>query len=543
MATLRVLVTDEVDPRGVDILRAEPSLLVDERPTRPWRELVGEIGQYDAFVGRSATQLPAELLRAAKRLRVIGRAGVGTDNIDLVEATALGVAVINAPSGNTISVAELFFGALLSFVRHLPRAFNSMRAGRWDRGELLGSEIHGRTLAIVGLGRIGGEVSRRARAFGMEVLAYDPYIQRERFEVLSVERVGALEALLPRADVLTVHTPLTDETRGLIGANELRALPDGAIVANFARGGIVDDAALADALKSGHLRGALLDVYAKEPLAAEHPFRAMENVLLTPHLGASTAEGQRNVAVDVCIAVRDALVTGELAGAVNLAAVDHARWRDLQGGLFLAKQSAAIARALLADRGAAAVEQLTVTVGREFAGADTLIAAAAAEGLLAAIMGDDRINLVNARARAAERGIAVATVPAVEGEDATTIRATVRSNGRQIAVGGIAVRGVPPRLTRIGDFKVDVAPRRTLIVLTNADVPGVIGRVGTVLGDAGVNIAEYHQARLSQGGEALAAVSVDGEVTEAVRRRLLEIRDVRSATVVHAPGPMPSPEP
>ena len=542
MAKLRVLVTDEVDPRGVEILRAEPSLLVDERPTRPWRELVSDIGQYDAFVGRSATQLPSELLRAATRLRVIGRAGVGTDNIDLAAATALGVAVINAPSGNTIAVAELFFGALLSFVRHLPRAFDSMRAGRWDRSKLLGTEINGCTLGIVGLGRIGGEVSRRARAFGMEVIAYDPYIQRERFEVLGVERVDSLAALLPRAQVLTVHTPLTDETRGMIGADALGQLPDGAIVANFARGGIVDDAALATALTTGHLRGALLDVYVKEPLAPDHPLRSMENVLLTPHLGASTAEGQRNVAVDVCIAVRDALVTGELSGAVNLAAVDHARWRALQGGLHLARQSAAIARALLADRGAAAVEQLTVTYGREFAGADTLVAAAAAEGLLSAIMGDDRINLVNARARAAERGIALATVPALEGEDATTIRATVRSNGRQMAVGGIAVPGVPPRITRIGDFKVDVAPRRTLIVLTNADVPGVIGRVGTVLGDAGVNIAEYHQARLSQGGEALAAISVDGEVTESVRRRLLEIHDVRSATVVHASAPTPQGE-
>lgn len=536
MATLRVLVTDEVDPRGVEILRAESSLLVDERPTRPWRELVGDIGQYDAFVGRSATQLPADLLRAAKRLRVIGRAGVGTDNIDLAEATALGIAVINAPSGNTISVAELFFGALLSFVRHLPRAFNSMRDGRWDRSELLGTEINCRTLGIIGLGRIGGEVSRRARAFGMDVIAYDPYIQRERFEALSVERIDSLNALLPRADVLTVHTPLTDETRGLIGADALSRLPQGAIVANFARGGIVDDAALAKALASGHLRGALLDVYAKEPLAADHPLRSMENVLLTPHLGASTAEGQRNVAVDVCIAVRDALVSGELAGAVNLAAVDHARWRDLQGALFLARQSAAIARAMLADRGAAAVEQLTVTLGREFAGADTLIAAAAAEGLLAAIMGGDRINLVNARARATERGIALATVPALDGEDATIVRTTVRSNGSQMTVGGVAVPGVAPRVTRIGDFKVDVAPRRTLIVLTNADVPGVIGHVGTVLGDAGVNIAEYHQARLSQGGEALAAISVDGAVTEAVRKRLLGIRDVRSATVIHAPG-------
>src|SRR5512142_929346 len=215
MPAFRILVTDEVDPQGVELLRAEPSFIVDERPTRPWRDLLGEIDQYDAFVGRSATQLPGELLREAKRLRVIGRAGVGTDNIDLPAATALGIAVINAPSGNTIAVAELFFGALLSFVRHLPHAFESMRAGRWDRSDLLGTELSGRTIGIVGLGRIGGEVATRARAFNMTVVAYDPYVQRDRFGLFRAERAERLTDLLPRADVLTVHTPLTDETRGI----------------------------------------------------------------------------------------------------------------------------------------------------------------------------------------------------------------------------------------------------------------------------------------------------------------------------------------
>jgi len=535
-ATLRILVTDEVDPQGIELLRAEPSFIVDERPTRSWRELLGEIGRYDAFVGRSATQLPAELLREARQLRVIGRAGVGTDNIDLPTATALGIAVINAPSGNTISVAELFFGALLSFVRHLPRAFESMRSGRWDRGDLLGSEVCGRTLGIIGLGRIGGEVAARAHAFGMHVIAYDPYVQSERFEILRVERMENLPALLARAQVLTVHTPLTDETRGMLGRDALAQLPRGSIVANFARGGIVDDAALTDALKSGALQGALLDVYAKEPLAAKNPLRAMQNVLLTPHLGASTAEGQRNVAIDVCADVRAALLSGELSGAVNIAGVDRIRWRELRGALFLARQIAAIGRAMLADRGSLAVEHLTLHVGRQFAGAEGLLASSAAEGLLVAIMGDDRINLINARARATERGIAIATMQALAGEDANVIRAVIAGDGRQMTIGGVAVPGASPRLTRIGDFKVDVAPRRTLVVLTNTDVPGVIGHVGTVLGDAGVNIAEYHQARVTQGGEALAAISVDGHVTEDVRRKLLGVRDVRSATVVNATG-------
>jgi D-3-phosphoglycerate dehydrogenase len=532
MSKLRILVTDEVDPRGVDLLRSEPSFDVDERPTRPWRELVDSIGDYDAFVGRSATQLPGDLLRHAKKLRVVGRAGVGTDNIDLAEATALGIAVINAPSGNTISVAELFFGSLISFVRHLPRAFNSMRAGRWDRSDLLGTELAGRTIGIVGLGRIGGEVSTRARAFAMNVVAYDPYIHRDRFEALRVDRADTLEAMLPKIDILTVHTPLTDETRGLIGAEALAQLRRGSIAANFARGGIIEETALAGALDSGHLAGALLDVYSKEPLASDSPLRSRENVLLTPHLGASTAEGQRNVAVDVCLAVRDALLNGELAGAVNLAGVERGRWRDLRGALLLARQMTAIGRALLANRGAPALEQITVHLGRQFVGAEGLITASAAAGALAGITGDDRINLINARARAVERGIALAAVPLPSADDTNVIRVTLGGNGLQLIVGGTALPGVQPRVTRIGDFKVDIAPRHTLVVLTNSDVPGVIGHVGTVLGDANVNIAEYHQARMSQGGDALAAITVDASVSPAVCRQLAAIPGVRSATVI-----------
>jgi D-3-phosphoglycerate dehydrogenase len=532
MTKLRILVTDEVDPQGVDLLRSEPAFDVDERPTRPWRELVDSIGDYDAFVGRSATQLPGDLLRHAKKLRVIGRAGVGTDNIDLGEATRLGIAVINAPSGNTISVAELFFGSLISFVRHLPRAFNSMRAGRWDRSDLLGTELAGRTLGIVGLGRIGGEIATRARAFAMNVVAFDPYIQRDRFEALRVDRAESLEALLPKIDILTVHTPLTDETRGMIDAAALALLRRGSLVANFARGGIIEEAALAAALDDGPLAGALLDVYSKEPLAADSHLRSRENVLLTPHLGASTAEGQRNVAVDVCLAVREALLSGELAGAVNLAGVERGRWRDLRGALLLARQSAAIGRALLANRGGRVLDQLTVHVGRQFVGAEGLIAASAATGALAAVTGDDRVNIVNARGIAAERGIALATVPLASLDDSNVIRVTLGGDGQQLIVAGSALPGVQPRVTRIGEFKVDIAPRHTLVVLTNADVPGVIGHVGTVLGDAGVNIAEYHQARMSQGGDALAAITVDGSVSSAVCRRLAGIPGVRSATVI-----------
>ena len=314
----RVLVTDEIDPEGVALLRSERALQVDELPTLPPAELLARIGEYDALIGRSATRVSAELLQAGKRLRVIGRAGVGVDNIALDTATALGVAIINAPAGNTVAVAELFFGVVLSLLRHLPRAYESMHAGRWDRSALLGAELKGKTIGIVGLGRIGGEIAARANAFGMTVVAYDPYVPEARFHGLRVRRAESLDELLDQADILTIHTPLNDETRGMIGRRELGRLSPRAMVVNMARGGIVDEAALADALAGGRIAAAAVDAFVKEPLAPDHPLRTAQNVFVTPHIGASTAEAQRNVAVDACAAVRDALLSGELSRSINV---------------------------------------------------------------------------------------------------------------------------------------------------------------------------------------------------------------------------------
>jgi D-3-phosphoglycerate dehydrogenase len=528
----RILVTDEIDPEGLDLLRAEPSFDVDEIPTMPLDELANRIGEYDAFVGRSATKLPASLLERATRLRVIGRAGVGTDNIDINAATALGIAVINAPAGNTVAVAELFFGSLISLVRHLPRASTGMRNGLWERSDLLGSELRGRSLGIIGLGRIGSEVAVRARAFAMSVSAFDPYVTGERFDFLRVTRCDSLESLLRSSDVATIHTPLTSETKGMIGRRELAQMKPGSILANLARGGIVDESALTTALTEGWLSAAILDVFAQEPLAPDNPLRKLDNVFMTPHLGASTAEGQRNVAVDVCAAVRDALLQGELSRAINVVGGLDGRWNEIRPALILVRRMAAIARAILADRGARAVDSVSLRVGRDLADAGNLLIASAAAGALDSVTDGVRLNLVNARSLAENRGIALSVSTALAHDPDNGAHVTVCSGNEQIGVSGVAPEGSAPRVTRIGDFIVDVSPRRTLLVLTNDDVPGVIGRVGTLLGDAGVNIAEYHQARLTQGGEALAAVSVDGEITPEVRQRLLSSRDVKSATVV-----------
>ncbi|MEO7458225.1 MAG: phosphoglycerate dehydrogenase [Gemmatimonadaceae bacterium] len=528
----RILVTDDIDADGVALLTAEPSFVVDELPTLPPAELLERIGDYDAFVGRSATRITRDLLARATKLRVVGRAGVGVDNIAIDAATELGIAVINAPAGNTVAVAELFFGTIIGLIRHLPHAATSMREGKWDRSQLLGTELKGKTLVIVGVGRIGGEIATRALAFGMDVAGYDPYVGDERFRALKVRRLATLEEGLEQADIVTVHTPLTEETEGMIGRRELARLKGGAIAVNMARGGIIEEAALLQALESGQLRGAIVDAFTKEPLAADHPLRRAPNTLLTPHIGASSAEAQRNVAVDACAAVRDALLHNELSRSINVAGAGVSDWRELQPALTVARRAAAVARAILADRGVRAVQRISLRCGSEVAGASAALLASAAAGVLEGAVEVERLNLINARALAEGRGIELACSES-QALGPYGIQVSVGGGMQEIAVAGTAPDGSPARLTRIGGFHVDVAPRDTLIVLTNHDVPGVIGRVGTLLGDAGVNIGEYHQARLAQGGEALAAVSVDGTVAAGVREALLKLTDITSATVIH----------
>jgi len=542
----RILVTDEIDPEGVALLAGEEDFDVDEVPTLPPQELLGRIPAYDALVGRSATKVSAEVLLAAKRLKVVGRAGVGVDNIALDTATELGIAIINAPAGNTVAVAELFFGVVSSLLRHLPRAYESMHAGQWERSSLLGTELKGKTLGIVGVGRIGGEIAARAQSFGMSLVGYDPYVAESRFQSLRVHRCSSLDELLDEADIVTVHTPLTDETRGMIGRREIGRLSPSAIVVNMARGGIVDEEALAEALGAGKIAGAAVDAFVKEPVGADHPLTKFPNAFLTPHIGASTAEAQRNVAVDACAAVRDALLSGEYSRSINVPEGEHGKWEELRPARMLARRAAAIGRAILAAQGTGVVGRIDVRGSNTLSPARETLVASAALGALEAVVEQERLNLINARTLAEGRGIELSFTEALEAGQSESAGATraleVRLTGgmNDITVGGIAYsHGTGDqngdgafRITRIGAFRVDVYPRDTLVILTNRDVPGVIGHVGTLLGEAGVNIAEYHQARLAQGGEALAAVSVDGGVGEDVKRRLLELPDVRSVTVV-----------
>lgn len=533
--SVRILVTDRVDPIGIALLERTPGFAVDVEPTLPPQVLLERIGEYDAIIGRSATSITADLLRAGTRLKCVGRAGVGVDNVDMDEATRLGIAVINAPAGNTVAVAELFFGAVITLLRHVTRADRTMRDGRWERSALTGTELKGKTLGIVGLGRIGSEVAHRAQAFGMKLKAFDPYVSDERFLRLRVARSATLEELLSDSDVVTLHVPLNGETRGLIGPAALQALRDGAVLVNMARGGIVDEAALVDELATERLRGAVLDVYSVEPLEGDHPFRTRPDVVLTPHLGASTVESQHNVAVDVCAGVRDFFQNDDLTRSLNVD-VGEADVEGLRAALRLARRAATVARALLTARGATAVQALTLKTGDDLAAAGTVLLSAASAGILENVVDPGRLNLINARRVAAERSIELRLGSGGVPPHARALEVRVQAGEEEVRVGGVAPVDAEPRLTRIGDFHVDVAPRRTLLVLHNRDVPGVIGHVGTLLGDARVNIAEYHQARMVEGGEALAVVSLDAPPPAGLADRLLELPDVARVTVVSFHG-------
>lgn len=527
-ATYRVLLADPIPPDGLSALTEDVRFQVVARPGLEGAALAEAIEDADAVIVRSSTTITRESLASATRLKVIGRAGVGVDNIDVEAATERGVAVLNAPSGNTISAAELTMALLLAMVRRIPAADRSMRAGEWDRRSFNGIELLGKTLGLVGAGRIGGEVARRARVFGMKVLAYDPYLSEEKAHALEIE-LADLDAVLSQADVVSLHVPLTDATAGMLGAERLARMKKGAYLVNAARGGVVDEEALADALGRGHLAGAALDVYAEEPLPDDHPLRSLKNIVLTPHVGASTAEAQQNVAVEIAGAVKAALLDGDLSRAVNAPALSGEEMRRLRPLLSLGRGLGKLGAALLGERLSAVEVRLATDSDRPL----RPVAAAVVEGVLADVVGPKAVNFVNAFHLAELRGIEVRRVKVPEHADYSEyLELRLSGAGGEIRVAGALLAQGFPRVVRVGDFHVDVVPRGSLVVLRNRDVPGVIGRVGTVLGDAGVNIAEYHQARRQAGGEALAAISVDGRLSAAVLDALRGLPEVTAVTQV-----------
>jgi D-3-phosphoglycerate dehydrogenase / 2-oxoglutarate reductase len=520
--TYRVFVADAISADGLAPLREDDRFELIERPGLKGHELAHALDGMHAVIVRSSTRITRESLQYAGSLKVIGRAGVGVDNIDVDAATEHGVAVLNAPSGNTISAAELTFALMLSCVRRIPSADRSMKAGEWDRKSFTGTELYSKTLGLVGAGRIGGEVVRRARAFGMRVCAYDPHLTPERAESLELE-LADLDEVLARADVISLHVPLTDSTEGMIGAPQFARMKAGVIIVNAARGGVIDEAALADAVRSGHVAAAALDVFAEEPLPREHPLRSIENIVLTPHLGAATEEAQQNVALEIAEAVRAALADGDLTRAVNAPAIGGEEMRRLRPLLELADRLGRIAAAL--SDGPA--ESISIRYSGTDNSALRPLASSVVAGTLLHVLGHGAVNMVNALHLAQARGITVERGRVgAHGPYEEFIEVRLRTAKGESRVAGAVVAGRHPRIVRIGQFRIVVRARGPIVVLRNRDVPGVIGRVGTLLGAAGINIAEYHQARVEAGEEALAAISVDGRLSDDLLASLSELPDV-----------------
>jgi D-3-phosphoglycerate dehydrogenase len=489
----RLVLADALAPDGVSILSADETLQVEDYSGRSRAELKEALAGASGLIVRSGTQADAELIAAGESLRVIGRAGVGLDNIDVDAATRQGVAVLNAPAGNTVSTAELAFALLLSAARRIPAADRSVRDGEWDRKAFHGSQLAGKSLGVIGAGRIGAEVILRARAFGMRVMVADPYMTTDRAADLSVELLE-LEDMLPRADYVTLHVPLTRETAGLMDARRIGMLKSSAILVNAARGGIVDEGALA-----------AVDVFDREPLAADHPLRDAPNLVMTPHLGAATHDAQRKVAIEIAEAVRAALVDGDYSAAINMPP-SLPRDRDhLVPVLDLAERLGSIV-AVVTDGG---VNELSVRYGGEVARGLRLITSSVLVGLLRGRI-EATPNLINALLLARERGIIVSRTRVGEVSDYRgLVEVSVEAGGERHTVSG----GVEPdgelRLLRVDHYHVDVAPRGNLLIVRNADSPGVIGEVGTRLGTAGVNIAEFHHVRDLETREALAVLALD----------------------------------
>jgi D-3-phosphoglycerate dehydrogenase len=525
---MRVLIADAIAPAGLEPLAADDRFELIERVGLDEEALTRALEDSDAVIVRSTSHITRASLATTRRLRVIGRAGVGVDNIDVDAATERGIAVLNAPAGNTISAAELVFALLLALLRQVPAADRSMKAGLWDRKSYTGHELHGKTLGLVGAGRIGGEVARRAAAFGMHVIAYDPFLAEDRARALHIELVE-LDAVLRHADIVSLHVPLTEQTAGLLGDVQLGMMKPTAVLVNAARGGVVDEEALYRALAERRLAGAALDVFATEPLPADHPLRSLEQVVLTPHLGAATAEAQQNVAVEISQAVRAALLEGDLSRAVNAPAIGGEAMQRLRPVLDLAERLGRLAAAFID----APIERVEVRYAGTTADVLRPLASAALVGILGSIVGRGGVNAVNAMHLAQSRGITVArTRLADPGNYTEYVEVSIGNGGADVRVAGALLDAQHPRVVRINDFHVDIPPRGSLVVLRNRDVPGVIGRVGTVLGSSGINIAEYHQSRLQQGGDALAAISVDGWLDEGVcdaLRAIPEVEEVRQA--------------
>ena len=527
MSKKRVLVTDTLADSGLAILRAASDLDLDYRAGLKGEALLKAVSESDALITRSGTAVTEELVNAGDRLRIVGRAGVGLDNVDVDACTKRGILVINAPTANIMSATEHTMAMLLALCRNIPEAHASVKRGEWTRSKFMGVELNGKTLGVIGLGRIGTRVTTRARAFGMRVIAYDPYIAHTVADKVGAEMVS-LDELLAQADVITVHTPLTDETRGMIKAEHFAKMKDGAIALNIARGGIYEERALADALNSGKLLGAAVDVYVEEPPGKDHPLLNAKNIVLSPHIGANTIEAQDRVAVQTAEMVVDALRGSIFVSAVNL---------PFEG---LTDADAAPLIDLAERLGLFAAQVINGPINRtaiELWGVDErllkIMSVASLKGVLAPHLAES-VNFVNAEQVAQNRGIAIGATTHSTPLDYTNL-VTFRASSAQdeVCVSGTLFSEKNQRIVAVNSFRVEFKPEGHLIYIINKDVPGVVGKVGTILGDREINIAEYNLARTATRGKAMAIITVDSPLDPETLNFLRSFKEMEEVKQVH----------
>jgi D-3-phosphoglycerate dehydrogenase len=517
---LKVLISDPMDPKAAEIFRAS-GIEVDEKPGLSKDELKAIIGDYDGLAIRSATRVTADLLSAAPNLKVVGRAGIGVDNVDIPAATARGVVVMNTPFGNSITTAEHAVALMFALARELPAADSSTQAGKWEKNRFMGVELTSKTLGLIGCGNIGSIVADRALGLRMKVVAYDPFLTPERAVELGVEKVE-LDALLARADFITLHTPLTDQTRNILSAENLAKTRKGVRIVNCARGGLIDEAALKAALDSGHVAGAALDVFVEEP-AKDNPLFGAPGLVATPHLGASTTEAQVNVAIQVAEQMSDFLIRGGVTNALNMPSLTAEEAPRLRPYMELAEKLGSL------------IGQIE---GKSITGVSVEVEGAAAQlnqkpitgAVLAGLMKvySDTVNMVNAPWLAKERGLDLREIRHDrEGDYHTLVRVTVDTPGGPRSVAGTLFGNSAPRLVDMFGIAIEAELGGEMIYIVNADAPGFIGRLGTALGEEGVNIGTFHLGRREAGGEAVALVSVDGHIAPEVVERLAAISGVK----------------
>jgi D-3-phosphoglycerate dehydrogenase len=524
--SVRVLISDKMDPKAAAIFR-ERGIEVDEKPGLTPEELQSVIGDYDGLAIRSATKVTKPLLEAAGRLKVVGRAGIGVDNVDIPAATARGVVVMNTPFGNSITTAEHAVALMFALARQLPEADASTQAGRWEKNRFMGIELTAKTLGLIGCGNIGSIVASRALGLKMKVLAYDPFLTPERAVELGVEKVH-LHELLTRSDFITLHTPLTDQTRGILSREAMAITKPGVRIINCARGGLVDEAALKDMLDSGHVAGAALDVFETEPATAS-PLFGTPGFISTPHLGASTSEAQVNVAIQVAEQMSDYLLLGGVTNAVNMPSLSAEEAPRLKPYMALAEKLGKLIGQVLGEN----VRSISVEV--EGAAAE-LNQKPITSAVLAGLMGSysDSVNMVNAPFLAKERGLDVREIRHErEGDYHTLVSITVGTPQGERRVAGTLFGNKAPRLVDIFGVGVEAELTGAMLYIVNSDEPGFIGRLGTALGEAGVNIATFNLGRRAAGGEAVALIAVDGEVATELTDELSSLPGVREVVPLH----------